>query len=236
MNGWDIIEPPVTIGGKIGDSSLKLVQKELKNYDLSAFSDEEIEVITRLIHTTACFEQTLNNIYFSKNSIAKIQNLLLNSAKIIVDVNMIKVGISSFYLKTYQNEVICLIEEDEVYKLAKNNNTTRSYAAVELAIKKNKNQNLIFLCGNAPTFIYGAINSLVRQNFDLSKVAFLVFPVGFVNVIEAKDYVKKFCKKFDIPLILMQGKFGSSTMAVSALHAVYRLIKDYDKDQKYNGK
>jgi len=32
------------------------------------------------------------------------------------------------------------------------------------------------------------------------------------------------------------GDLGSSTMVVATLHAIYRLIKDYDKDEKYNGK
>lgn len=34
----------------------------------------------------------------------------------------------------------------------------------------------------------------------------------------------------------MEGRFGSSTMTVATLHAIYKLIKDYDKDEKYNGK
>jgi precorrin-8X/cobalt-precorrin-8 methylmutase len=205
-------------------------------YNLSNFNDSEIEVIVRLIHTTACFDETIKNIYFSENAISKIQQLLLNKAKIIVDVNMIKVGISQFYLQQYNNEVICLIEEQQVYDIAKKNKTTRSYAAVQTAILQCNNENLIFLCGNAPTFIYGAINTIVKQNYDLNKVAFMIFPVGFVNILEAKSYVKKFCSFYDIPLVLMQNRFGSSTMAVSALHAIYRLIKDYDQDKKYNGK
>jgi precorrin-8X/cobalt-precorrin-8 methylmutase len=34
----------------------------------------------------------------------------------------------------------------------------------------------------------------------------------------------------------MQGRFGSSTMAVATLHAIFKLIKDYDGSDKYNGK
>ena len=90
-------------------------------------------------------------------------------------------------------------------------------------MKRHKDEPMILACGNAPTFIYAAINTLLDEGVDLNNVAFLLFPVGFVNIIEAKDYVKEFCSSYDIPLILMQDKFGSSTMTVASLHALYKL-------------
>ena len=104
------------------------------------------------------------------------------------------------------------------------------------AIKRHKDKPMILACGNAPTFIYSAINTLLDEKVDLKKVAFLIFPVGFVNVVESKEYGKRFCEAFNIPAIIMQNRFGSSTMVVATLHAIYKLIKDYDKDIKYNGK
>ena len=160
----------------------------------------------------------------------------MNKAKIIVDVNMIKVGLSDFYLDTYENEVICYIKEKFTYEMAEKNKTTRSYAAVVEAIKKHKNEPMVLACGNAPTFIYAAINTLLDEGVDLKNVAFLLFPVGFVNVVESKDYGKRFCEQFDIPAVIMEGRFGSSTMTVATLHATYKLIKDYDGKDKYNGK
>ena len=230
-------QPPINIGANISVKSFQIIEQELKNYSKSKdFDDEQIEVISRLIHTSTCFEQVLNNIFFTKDAIARIKNLLLNKAKIIVDVNMIKVGLSQFYLDTYDNEVICYINEPFTFEEAKKNKTTRSYAAVVEAIKKHKDQPMILACGNAPTFIYAAINTLLDENVDLKNVAFLLFPVGFVNVIESKDYGKRFCEAFDIPAVIMQGRFGSSTMTVATLHATYKLIKDYDTTKKYNGK
>jgi len=81
--------------------SFKLTQKPKS-------SSDELAVISRLIHTTTCFEQILDNIYFSPDALHKIKDLLLNKAKIIVDVNMIKVGLSKFYLDTYGNEVYAI--------------------------------------------------------------------------------------------------------------------------------
>ncbi|AXX87233.1 cobalt-precorrin-8 methylmutase [Malaciobacter marinus] len=230
-------QPPINLGADISNKSFEIINNELKDYEkIDEFTKEQQEVISRLIHTTTCFDEVLNNIYFSKDSIKKVQTLLLNEAKIIVDVNMIKVGLSDFYLKKYDNEVICYINESFTYENAQKNKTTRSYAAVVEAIKRHKDKPLVLVCGNAPTFIYAAINTLIEQKVDLNNVALLLFPVGFVNVVESKAYARKFCDTFNVAGIIMQGRFGSSTMSVATLHAIYKLIKDYDKDDKYNGK
>ena len=230
-------EPPINIGADISVKSFEMIEEELKDYaKADEFSYEQREVIARLIHTTTCFEEVLENIYFSDNSIEKIQGLLQNKAKIIVDVNMIKVGLSDFYLKKYDTEVVCYINEPFTYEMAEKNKTTRSYAAVVEAIKKHKDEPMILACGNAPTFIYAAINTLLEEGVDLNNVALLLFPVGFVNVVESKDYGRRFCDHFDVAGIIMQGRFGSSTMTVATLHAIFKLIKDYDGSEKYNGK
>lgn len=230
-------EPPVNIGADISLKSFEIIAKELQDYEKAkAFDEEQLEVIHRLIHTTTCFDEVLDNLFFSDHAIQRIQKLLINKAKIIVDVNMIKVGLSQFYLNKYDNEVICYINEPFTYEFAEKNKTTRSYAAVVEAIKRHKDQPLILACGNAPTFIYAAINTLLEQKVDLSQVALLLFPVGFVNVVESKEYGKRFCEAFDVPTIMMQGRFGSSTMTVATLHAVYKLIENFDGTNKYNGK
>lgn len=230
-------EPPINIGADISLKSFEMIEEELKDYPkANKFTYEQKEVISRLIHTTTCFEEVLENIYFSDNSIEKIQGLLKNKAKIIVDVNMIKVGLSKFYLEKYDNEVVCYINEPFTYEMAEKNKTTRSYAAVVEAIKRHKDGPLVLACGNAPTFIYAAINTLLEEGVDLSQVALLLFPVGFVNVVESKAYGRKFCDHFDVAGIIMEGRFGSSTMTVATLHAIFKLIKDFDGKDKYNGK
>jgi len=230
-------QPPINMGADISVKSFEMIAKELKQYpQAKKFDYNETEVISRLIHTSTCFEQVLDNIHFTPNAIPRIQELLRQKAKIIVDVNMIKVGLSQFYLDTYGNEVVCYINEPFTYERAKQNKTTRSYAAVVEAIKRHKDKPMILACGNAPTFIYAAVNTLLDEGIDLSRVAFVLFPVGFVNVVESKDYGKRFCEQFNIPAVLMKGRFGSSTMTVATLHATYKLIKDYDGTQKYNGK
>ena len=230
-------EPPINIGADISVRSFEMIEEEIHAFEkVKEFDKNQVEIISRLIHTSSCFEQVLDNIYFSDNSIENIKRLLLNKAKIIVDVNMIKVGLSQFYLEKYENEVVCYINEPFTFEAAEKNKTTRSYAAVVEAVKKHKDEPMILACGNAPTFIYAAINTLLEQKVDLKNVALLLFPVGFVNVVESKDYGKRFCDHFGVSGIIMEGRFGSSTMTVATLHAIYKLIKDYDGKEKYNGK
>jgi precorrin-8X/cobalt-precorrin-8 methylmutase len=96
---------------------------------------------------------------------------------------------------------------------------------------------MILACGNAPTFIYATINTLIKEGVDLNSVMLLLFPVGFVNVVESKEYGKEFLEAFGVDGIILEGRYGASTMVVATLHAGYRLIRDYDSEfGKYNGK
>ncbi|MBL0721854.1 MAG: precorrin-8X methylmutase [Sulfurovum sp.] len=238
MQSFKIKEPPINIGDEISLKSFEMIKDEIANYKgYFKFSNEERAVVQRLIHTTTCFEQVINNIFFTPNAMLKLKSLLEQEAKLIVDTNMIRAGLSKFYLDQYNNEVICYVNELEVFKMAKENNTTRSYAGVELAIKRYSDKPMILACGNAPTFIYAAINTLINENVNLDNVLLLLFPVGFVNVVESKEYGKDFLSQFGVDGIILEGRYGASTMVVATLHAGYRLIRDYDTEfGKYNGK
>jgi len=231
-------EPPINIGADISEKSFEMIEAEIGAYPkYHHFNENEQALINRLIHTTTCFNEVINNIYFSKNAMLKLKDLLQNRAKLIVDTNMIRSGLSQFYLNKYENEVICYVNEPEVFAMAEKNGTTRSYAAVELAIQKFRDEPMVLACGNAPTFIYAAINTLIKEKINLDNVILLLFPVGFVNVVESKEYGKKFLEHFDAEGIILQGRYGASTMVVASLHAAYKLIKDFDTGQgKYNGK
>ena len=49
-------EPPINIGADISVKSFEMIESELRDYPKSAeFDKNEIEVISRLIHTSSCF-------------------------------------------------------------------------------------------------------------------------------------------------------------------------------------
>lgn len=222
---FKIEEPLVSEGGDIEAKSLEIIEKEAYGYPkFSEFTKEQREVVKRQIHATTCFEQILENIYFSPNAVDKLKSLLETKAAIVVDTNMIKSGLSDFYTSKYQNDVICYVNEESIYDEAKKLGTTRSYAAVKKAIEEDSDRGLILACGNAPTFLYSAINTLIKSGRRMDNVAILAFPVGFVNVVESKEYTRLFMEHYGAQGIVMNGRYGASTLVVSALHAVYRLI------------
>ncbi|HRF56095.1 MAG TPA: precorrin-8X methylmutase [Campylobacterales bacterium] len=218
-------EPLIADGKEIGAKSLEIVEKEAYGYPkFSEFTKEQREVIKRQIHTTTCFAQILDNIYFSPNAIEKLKSLLEAKASIVVDTNMIKTGLSDFYTSKHKNSVICYVNEESIYEEAKNLGTTRSYAAVKRAIEEDGERGLILACGNAPTFLYAAINTLIKSGRRMDNVAILAFPVGFVNVTESKEYTRSFMDYYGVEGIVINGGYGASTLVVSALHAIYKLI------------
>ncbi|MDF1875305.1 precorrin-8X methylmutase [Sulfurimonas sp. SAG-AH-194-I05] len=235
---FELLQPPINIGDEISLKSFEMIHAEAIDYEgFHKFSADEQAIVERLIHTTTCFDQVIDNMFFTPNSITKLKSLLERKAKLIVDTNMIRAGLSKFYLDKYENEVICYVNEPEVFEMAKVNKTTRSYAAVQLAIEKFKDEPLVLACGNAPTFIYAAINALIEKKINLDNVVLLLFPVGFVNVVESKAYGKKFLEEFNADGMILEGRYGASTMIVASIHAAYKLIKDYDTEfGKYNGK
>jgi len=228
---FELLEPPINIGDEISLRSFEMIHKEAVEYEgFHKFSNDEKAIVERLIHTTTCFDQVIDNMFFTPNSITKLNTLLERKAKLIVDTNMIRAGLSKFYLDKYENEVICYVNEPEVFEMAKVNKTTRSYAAVQLAIEKFRDEPLVLACGNAPTFIYAAINALLEKKINLDNVTLLLFPVGFVNVVESKAYGKKFLEEFNADGMILEGRYGASTMIVASIHAAYKLIKDYDTE------
>ncbi len=235
---FEIKKPPLNRGNAISEESFRIIKEEAESYPhFNNFTEEQKQVLIRLIHTTTNFNEIISNITFSEKAIEQGKRLLQEGATLIVDTNMIKSGISSFYTKKYKNDLLCLVNEKEIFELADKEATTRSYVAVQEAIRRNRNKPLILGCGNAPTFLYGAVKTLLEEKVDLSNVLLLTFPVGFVNVIESKEYVAKFMNYYGVEGIIMNGRYGASTLVVAAIHALYKLIQDFDSSQKtYNGK
>ncbi len=225
IKNFYIKKPLIINAGDIEKLSLKAVEDKCISFKrFNGFDKMQKEVVKRLIHSTTCFDRVINNIYFTDNAITSIIGHIKDSASIIVDTNMIKSGLSSYYTDKYNNEVICHVSDDDIKAEAGQKGLTRSYLAVQKALKDNYNKKVILACGNAPTFLYSAVEALLKNDWDLSKVIILAFPVGFVNVVESKEYTKDFLSYFNMDGIILEGSFGSSPLVIACLHAVYRQI------------
>jgi len=225
MIDFEIKQPEIKDPQEIENLSMKTIMSEVKEHPrFQEFTLDQQKVAQRMIHTTTCFDQVTNSIYFSKGATDAVKHFLSNGAAIITDTNMIKSGLSKVYTEKFQNRVLCYVAEPEVKYLAEQDGTTRTVAAVKKALAELKNTPVILACGNAPTFLYAAIEYLIKNERDLANVIFLAMPVGFVNVVESKEYTLDFMNKTGVEGIIMQGRYGGSPLVVSCLHALYKLI------------
>ena len=197
--------------------SFEIITEELGE-KVEKFTEEELPIVKRVIHTTADFEYA-DLIEFLGNPISSTKKVLSNGCKIYCDTNMIVNGLSKTILKKFNCVPYTLVSDVEVSKEAKERGVTRSIVGMEHAGKDKETK--IFLIGNAPTALY-KLKEMIEKN-EIEKPALVVgVPVGFVGAKESKD----FFKDTKVPYITINGRKGGSTVAVSILHGIlYQIYK-----------
>ena len=123
-----------------------------------SFTEEELLIVKRTIHTTADFEYK-DLVEISKTAIETAKNIFSRGAKIYTDTNMALNGINKMALAKTNSNVICYVNEEFVHKEAKEKSITRSMAAVEKACNDNVD---IFVFGNAPTALF-RLKELIKE-------------------------------------------------------------------------
>lgn len=194
----------------IEKKSFEIITEELTSMGIELPADRDF-IIKRCIHTTADFDYA-SSMYFSDKAVDILDELLRSGADIVTDTNMALSGINKKALATYGINASCFMADEEVARIAKERNVTRATVSMEKASKSGK--PVIFVIGNAPT----ALISL-REMIDLGsyRPAFIVgVPVGFVNVVAAKELIIE----TDIPCIINRGRKGGSNVAAAIINAV----------------
>ncbi len=197
--------------------SFEIITEEMGE-KIKNFTEEELPIVKRVIHTTADFEYA-DLIKFLNNPITSAKEALSKGCKIYCDTNMIVNGLSKMILKKYNCIPYSLVSDEKVSKEAKERGVTRSIVGMEYAGKDKETK--IFLIGNAPTALY-KLKELIEKN-EIEKPALVVgVPVGFVGAEESKEVFKS----IDVPYITIDGRKGGSTVAVSILHGIlYQIYK-----------
>lgn len=197
--------------------SFEIITEELGE-KIKKFTEEELPIVKRVIHTTADFEYA-DLIEFLEDPISSAKEVLSGGCKIYCDTNMIVNGLSKTILKKFNCIPYTLVSDAEVSKEAKERGVTRSIVGMEHAGKDKETK--IFLIGNAPTALY-KLKEMIEKN-EIEKPALVVgVPVGFVGAKESKDVFKD----TKVPYITINGRKGGSTVAVSILHGIlYQIYK-----------
>lgn len=197
----------------IEEKSFEIIGAEMGPH---SFTEEELMIVKRTIHTTADFEYK-DLVEISKDAIETAKNIFKNGAKIYTDTNMALNGINKMALAKTNSEVICYVNEPEVHKEAKEKSITRSMAAVEKACSDNVD---IFVFGNAPTALF-KLKELIKEGKANPKLIIAV-PVGFVGAAESKENMEE----LNIPYIRVKGRKGGSTVAASIVNALMYMVVD----------
>jgi precorrin-8X/cobalt-precorrin-8 methylmutase len=210
MNNIKFVEPQ-----NIEKRSFEIIQEELG--DLKLDSEKE-PIIKRVIHTTADFDY-LYNLMFSKDAVKRAKSALRNGATIITDTNMAYSGINKKAAAKYGVEIKCFMSDEDVAKEASERSETRATVSMERALKIKG--PVIFAIGNAPTALI-KLHELITEG-KINPELVIGVPVGFVNVVEAKELIMK----TDIPYIVAKGRKGGSNVAAAIINALLYNVEEH---------
>jgi precorrin-8X/cobalt-precorrin-8 methylmutase len=188
--------------------SFEIITQELGEIELDPL---QAPIIKRVIHASADFGHA-ENMCFSENAVEIAIDVLRHGADIVTDTQMAKAGISKGTLKKAGIEVHCFISDADVARQAADKGTTRAAICIEKASKLVK--PLIIVVGNAPTALV-ELDRLIRGGKMKPKLVIGV-PVGFVNVVEAKELIME----SGIPYIVAKGRKGGSNIAAAIVNAL----------------
>lgn len=195
----------------IEEKSFEIIGEEMGAH---SFTDEELLIVKRAIHTTADFEYK-DLVEISRDAIETGKKLFTEGATIYTDTNMALNGINKMALAKTNSKVICYVNEPEVHVEAKEKGITRSMAAVGKACADNVD---IFVFGNAPTALF-RLKELISEGKAHPKLIIAV-PVGFVGAAESKEHMDE----LNIPYIRVKGRKGGSTVAAAIVNALMYMV------------
>ena len=195
---------------EIEKESFRIIGQELQQLG-KTIDEDKLPTVMRVIHTTADFEYA-DTMMFSEGAVQKAREAILEGAHIVTDTNMALSGINKKTLAKFGGEVHCFMADEDVAKEAKEREVTRAIVSMEKAARLGV--PLIFAIGNAPTALV-RIKELMDEGV-LKPRLIIGVPVGFVNVVEAKELIIE----SDVPYIVNRGRKGGSTIAAAICNSI----------------
>lgn len=204
----------ITEPSEIEKRSFTIITEELGG---RTFPEGAAEIVKRVIHTTADFDYA-ENLYFSPDAVSLAKKALQSGATIVTDTNMALAGISKPALGKLTCRAVCFMAEPEVAAEAKKRGTTRAAVSMERAAALEG--PVIFAIGNAPTALI-RLHEMIGEG-AVRPALVIGVPVGFVNVVEAKELFLD----GKTPAIIARGRKGGSNVAAAIVNALlYQLVR-----------
>jgi precorrin-8X/cobalt-precorrin-8 methylmutase len=172
-------------------------------------------IIKRVIHTTADFDY-VDTLCFSQGVLEQALAAIRGGATIVTDTTMAQSGINKRLIAKHGGRVCCFVADEDVAEAARCNGTTRSIEAMKKAASLGG--DVIFAIGNAPTALVQIYDMI--QEKQIAPALVIGVPVGFVNVVQAKELIMQ----TDVPYIVARGRKGGSNVAAAICNALIYLL------------
>jgi len=172
----------ITNPEEIEKRSFEIVSEKLASRQIDPLN---INVIKRVIHTTADFDYA-DNLVFSDGVVSTAKDILKSGSRIVTDTRMAEAGINKKAAVQLDCDLHCFIDAPEVFEASRANGFTRARAAVDYAAETLENP-VVFVVGNAPTALIRLFELITGNVY--SPVLIVAVPVGFVNVVESKELI-----------------------------------------------
>ena len=197
------------------NKSMDIIEEVMDGLD---YTDSEKVVVKRMIHTTGDIEYR-NIVHFRNNFVDAGVELIKKGSLIYTDTKMAHAGINKKAISDSGCELVYFIDDPEVYKMAEENKTTRSSAAIDKAAALEVD---IYVIGNAPTAVFRLIE-LINEG-KINPKLIIAVPVGFVGASECKEALREL--NTNIPIITTIGNKGGSNVAASIVNALLYMVVD----------
>lgn len=205
MNNWKYTKPM-----DIENRSMEIITQEMQKRGIVLEPQTE-HIVRRVIHTTADFEYA-HSMYFSPGATIVGQLALQTGADIVTDTRMAQAGINQSILEQLGGRVHCFMADEDVAAMADLNGTTRAVASIDKAVRELP--GAIYAIGNAPTALI-RLCELIKRG-EIRPALIIGVPVGFVNVVEAKEMLIQ----SGVSCIVARGRKGGSNVAAAICNAM----------------
>lgn len=193
--------------------SMEIIGEELGN---QIFDPLEEPIIKRCIHTSADFDYA-SNLVFSEGAVPIALDALREGASVVTDTNMGKSGVNKRILESLGGACYCFMADEDVAEQARKQGTTRAVASMDKAASVEG--PVIVAVGNAPTALV-RLYELIQEG-KIKPALIIGVPVGFVNVIPAKELIMT----AGVPYVVAKGRKGGSNIAAAIVNALLYMIQ-----------
>ncbi|MFI7025536.1 precorrin-8X methylmutase [Micromonospora sp. NPDC049900] len=199
----------VRAGAEIYRRSFATIRAEA---DLSRFPADVARVVVRMIHACGMVD-LIDDVDAHPEVLAAGYAALAAGAPVLCDAAMVAAGITRSRLPA-DNEVVCTLRDPAVPELARQLDTTRSAAAMELW--RDRLDGAVVAIGNAPTSLFRLLE-LVDEGAG-RPAAVVGVPVGFIGAAESKQALA--AHPAGIPYLVVHGRRGGSAVTAAAVNGI----------------